>query len=76
MTLQWEKTPLYSTTQYHRHHKNDRSMCARNSTRRMYVTSQMRASIMSMVLCNTVQWFFLTLKKGHKPKCLCFFENI
>ena len=23
--LQCEKKPLYSTTQYHRHHKNDRS---------------------------------------------------
>ena len=38
-----------------------------------------RASItfMSIILRSTVQrFFFLTLKKGHKPERFVFFENI
>ena len=37
-----------------------------------------RASItsVSMILRSTVQRFFLTLKKGHKPETFVFFENI
>ena len=38
----------------------------------------MRAAIifMSTVLRNTVQRFFLTLKKGHKPETFVFFKKI
>ena len=37
-----EKKSLYSTTQYDRHHKNDRSRRTRNCARRMYITSQFK----------------------------------
>ena len=40
--LQCEKKPLYSTSQCHRHHKNDRSTRTRNRARRMYITSQFK----------------------------------
>ena len=40
--LRCEKKPLYSTTQYHRHHKNVRSTRTRNCARRMYITSQFK----------------------------------
>ena len=40
--LQCEKKLLYSTTQYHRHHKNDRGTPTCNSTRRIYITSQFK----------------------------------